>query len=162
MVALGITGHQRLADESAWPWVQRALAEQLAQAARPLVVISSLAIGADQVGARLALVMGGSVRAVLPFPDIERTFDSEGLREFLVLRSRAEVEVLDASGSDETAFLAAGRRVVDLADRMIAVWDGAPARGKGGTADIVAYARSVGVPVVQIDPVQRSVRELER
>lgn len=34
-----------------------------------------------------------------------------------------------------------------LVDRLIAVWDGRPARGYGGTADLVAYARGLGVPV---------------
>lgn len=34
-----------------------------------------------------------------------------------------------------------------LADQLIVVWDGQPARGYGGTADVVAYADRVGVPV---------------
>jgi hypothetical protein len=36
---------------------------------------------------------------------------------------------------------------VGLADRLIVVWDGQPARAYGGTADVVAYADRVGVPV---------------
>src|SRR5271165_2228772 len=38
--------------------------------------------------------------------------------------------------TDEDAYMAAGRRVVDLSDVMIAVWIAKPAKGKGGTADI--------------------------
>jgi len=38
--------------------------------------------------------------------------------------------------TDEDAYMAAGRRVVDLSDVMIAVWNAKPAKGKGGTADI--------------------------
>jgi hypothetical protein len=34
---------------------------------------------------------------------------------------------------------------------LIALWDGQPSRGKGGTAEIVAYARQRGIPVVWID-----------
>lgn len=30
---------------------------------------------------------------------------------------------------------------------LLALWDGAPARGPGGTAAIVAYARERGLPV---------------
>lgn len=37
--------------------------------------------------------------------------------------------------------------LVGLVDRLIAVWDGEAARGFGGTADVVAYAGSMGVPV---------------
>ena len=44
-------------------------------------------------------------------------------------------------------FLRAGRRVVDLSDRLFAVWDGEKARGVGGTAEIVDYARASGKPV---------------
>ncbi|GGS06128.1 MULTISPECIES: hypothetical protein [Streptomyces] len=31
--------------------------------------------------------------------------------------------------------------------RLIALWDGKPARGYGSTADVVAYAERTGVPV---------------
>jgi len=34
----------------------------------------------------------------------------------------------------------------------VAVWDGKPARGVGGTADIVSYARQKGVPVAVLWP----------
>jgi hypothetical protein len=37
--------------------------------------------------------------------------------------------------------------LVGLADQLIAVWDGQPARRYGGTADVVAYADRVGVPL---------------
>lgn len=53
--------------------------------------------------------------------------------------------------SDE-AYLAAGQEVVDLTDTLLAIWDGQPARGLGGTADVVRYARSVGKRVVVIWP----------
>ncbi|MCA1708813.1 MAG: hypothetical protein LC808_38260, partial [Actinobacteria bacterium] len=48
----------------------------------------------------------------------------------------------------EDAFFAAGRRVVDLSDVVVAVWDGMEAKGKGGTGDVVTYARDNGIPVV--------------
>ena len=35
---------------------------------------------------------------------------------------------------------------------LVAVWDGQPARGLGGTADVVAYARQRGVPMEVIWP----------
>ena len=38
------------------------------------------------------------------------------------------------------------------ADRLFAVWDGQPARGYGGTADVVAEARARGIPVTVIWP----------
>jgi hypothetical protein len=39
-----------------------------------------------------------------------------------------------------------------MARNLCAVWDGLPARGYGGTADVVAYARQHGKPVHVIWP----------
>lgn len=36
-------------------------------------------------------------------------------------------------------------------------WDGKPARGKGGTADIFLYASRKGVPLIHINPLNQSV-----
>ena len=37
-----------------------------------------------------------------------------------------------------------------VARTVATVWDGLPARGHGGTAEIVAYARTLGKPVTVI------------
>jgi hypothetical protein len=42
--------------------------------------------------------------------------------------------------------------MLDHADLLWAVWDGQPARGYGGTADVVAAARAKGLPVRVIWP----------
>ncbi len=42
--------------------------------------------------------------------------------------------------------------MLDRADELWAVWDGEPARGPGGTADVVAHARGRGVPVRVVWP----------
>jgi hypothetical protein len=62
------------------------------------------------------------------------------------------VERLPFVESTEQAHLAAGQAVVDRSERLVAVWDGKPARGIGGTADIVSYARQKGVPVIVLWP----------
>ena len=46
-------------------------------------------------------------------------------------------------------------RVVELSDIVLAVWNGKPAKGKGGTADVVAYAIRRGVPLIHIDSAWR-------
>jgi len=157
---IGVTGHQRLEDPAAWRWVEEAVIRELDAAAKPLVVVTSLAIGADQLVARLGATRGAEVHAVLPFADIERTFAAEDLPAYHQLVSLASVEILSTPGTDEDAYLAAGRRVAELSDILIAVWDAKPAKGKGGTADIVAYAIASGVPVVHVNPVDRTVTRL--
>jgi hypothetical protein len=157
---VGITGHQQLDDPKAWPWVAGVLRAELAKVAPPRVGVTSLAVGADQLLARLVLERGGTINAVLPFADIERSFSPEHVRAYRELAKQATVEVLDTPGTDEDAYLAAGQRVVDLSDIVLAVWDGRPAKGKGGTADVVAYTISRGVPLIHIDPALRTVRRL--
>lgn len=158
---VGITGHQRLEDSEAWTWVARAMRDELAKIEPPLIGVTSLAVGADQLLARLVLEAGGTIHAVLPFADIERSFSAEDLPAYRELVSQATVEVLYTQGTDEDAYLAAGHKVVGLSDIVLAVWNGKPAKGKGGTADIVAYALHRGVPLIQIDPTLHIVRNLE-
>jgi hypothetical protein len=69
--------------------------------------------------------------------------------------------VLDTHGTDEDAYLAAGQRVVELSDIVLAVWNGKPAKGKGGTADVVAYAIRRGMPLIHINPISRTVRQAD-
>jgi hypothetical protein len=42
--------------------------------------------------------------------------------------------------------------MLDRAEHLFAVWDGKPARGYGGTADVVAEARQRAIPVTVIWP----------
>lgn len=156
---IGISGHQRLDDPAAWSWVADMIAETLDHVSGPLVAVTSLAVGADQLLAQLVIARGGRVHAVLPFRDIERSFADDALAAYRQLVSHAEVEVLNQNGTDEDAYLAAGKRVADLADLLIAVWDGESAKGKGGTADIVRYAAHRNVPLVHINPVTRAVHK---
>lgn len=39
----------------------------------------------------------------------------------------------------------ASELMISMASELLAVWDGQPARGYGGTADVVAHARDRGV-----------------
>ncbi len=157
---VGVTGHQRLVDEAQWRWVEEMINLELDAAAAPLVAVTSLAVGADQLLAKCVVARGGQVHAVLPFRDIERTFAVEDLVPFRQLLASASVEVLTFEGSDEDAYLAAGKRVVALSDLMLAIWDGLPARGKGGTGDVVQWAIA-RVPTVHINPVNRTVKRYD-
>jgi hypothetical protein len=157
MTRVGITGHQRLETEEEWLWVTTAMRAQLVKAEPPVIGVTSLAIGADQLLARLVLELGGTIHAVLPFADIERSFSAADVDAYRELVQQATVEMLQVQGSDEDRYLAAGRRVVELSDLMLAVWDGRPAKGKGGTADVVAYAIRRGVRLIHINTVSRVV-----
>lgn len=151
---IGITGHQKLADPSEWERVKREIETILLRSPQPLVGISCLALGADQIFADLVLKCGGALEAIVPFDGYEATFTNtfakQEYQRFLAQSSRVETLVKEAS--DEQAFFDAGKRVVDLSDCIIAVWDGKPAAGLGGTADVVRYAQEKGKAVTQITP----------
>ena len=71
-------------------------------------------------------------------------------------------DVLDALGralSSEPSPV--GRYVLDRCDVLVAVWDGQPARGRGGTADIVAMARHCGKPMAWIRATHRELGALQ-
>jgi hypothetical protein len=155
---IGITGHQRLDGPSAWGWVKSAMTNAVDALEPPVAAVSSLAIGADQLFVSLMLRRGSEIHAIIPFSGYERTFGPQDVDAYLQLLSKAaSVEVLKTPGTDEDAYLAAGKRIVELADVMIAIWNGQPAKGKGGTADIVAYAIERGTRLIHINPVDRTI-----
>jgi hypothetical protein len=51
---------------------------------------------------------------------------------------------LPSGATREEAYERAGHEVVARCDVLIALWDGAPPRGRGGTAAIVEHARALG------------------
>jgi len=157
---VGITGHQRLDDPSTWSWVESTLNNELDALLTPVIAVSSLAIGADQLFASTVVHRGGKIHTVIPFQGYERTFVPRDLDSYRRILSKATVvEIMETEGTDEDKYLAAGKRIVELADLMIAVWDGKPAKGKGGTADVVAYAIQRGIRVIHINTMNQTVTE---
>src|SRR5688500_14540737 len=105
----GVTGHQRLEDPAGWTWAQDRILIELQRRPGPIVGVTSLAVGADQLFARLVLQVGGTIHAVLPYSNIERSFSSEDLPGYVDLVQRAaKTEILKTIGTDEDAYLAAG------------------------------------------------------
>ena len=147
---IGITGHRLLGDRKNEDAIRVKLEEVLvAHAHASDEALSSLAIGADQIFAEVALALAMRLYVVLPCARYETTFQPAELQSFdrlLALATRTTQLVFAAPS--EAAFEAAGRFIVDNCDLMIAVWDGEEARGRGGTADIVAYAQARGAPLI--------------
>ena len=114
----------------------------------------SLAEGSDQIFAEVVLDAGGTLVVVVPSQDYEQTFEDESvLANYQSLLARAaRVVMLDSPIPSQDAFWVAGRRVVDDAQRLVAVWDGKPAGGLGGTADVVRYANELGMEVDVVWP----------
>jgi len=105
------------------------------------------------VFADAVLQRGGSIEAIIPFEGYELKFDKGRARDAYrrLLDRAAKVETLRENGTEEEAYFNAGKRLVDLSDQMIAVWDGQPSAGLGGTADVVSYARDRRKPIYIIE-----------
>jgi hypothetical protein len=152
MTRVGITGHRDLSEPTCG-LVAAAIAIQL-ERFPAIDGVSSLAEGADQIFAEQVLKAGGALTAVVPSAHYGRSFASTaGSAAYRRLRALArEVIELPFSAPSEEAYLAAGQRVIGLAEVLLAVWDGTPSQGVGGTADVVALAGERGLPTTVVWP----------
>jgi hypothetical protein len=159
-ITLGVTGHRSLRpdehDDIAASF--RLLLARLKREApdSPIVLLTSLAEGADRLVSRIALGEGVRLIAVLPLAQdsYERDFADRGSRDelrALLADPRMEQCIVtpmlsshaDAPGAArDLQYLLAGSYVARNSDVLIALWDGAPSRGTGGSAQIVSFRRS--------------------
>lgn len=126
-------------------------------ASAEFVVISSLAEGADRLVAEAGIAAGFTLEAVLPFhrEDYARDFKTEGSQaayESLMQRAAAVFELDGDSADRSRAYETAGLTMLANVDVLVTIWDGNPAAGVGGTAQIISRAVSGGIPIIWIDP----------
>ncbi len=123
-----------------------------------LRMISAVADGADTIVAQAALAAGWRVDACLPFAREVYANDFEASRthnEFVALLGRMTA-VFELNGEHveptkrDGAYEAVGRLLLEQCDVLLAVWDGDPGRGRGGTARVVAEAVARHIPVIHI------------
>lgn len=149
---IGFTGHQRLTAST--EILVRGAIDAYLNDLGAVRGICSLAEGSDQIFGSAVAQAGGDLVLVVPCDNYESTFaSSHSLAEYQRLRGLADsvIELAHAEPSEE-AYWDAGKRTVDEADCVLAVWDGKPAVGLGGTADVVAYARECGKGIKVIWP----------
>lgn len=150
---IGITGHQDIPN-GALPFVKDGIERTLSRFRSDLTGLSCLAAGADQLFAESILSIGGQLHAIIPCDGYETTFkEKKSLARFRHLLAKAKiVEQLEYRHPSEDAFFDAGRRIVEQSQILVAIWDGQSVKGKGGTADIVSYAREKKIEVVIVWP----------
>lgn len=144
-------------------WVLAALRKGAGGQGR--VAVSALAEGADRIFAEAALASGFRLEVLLPFKsaDYEKTFSDAGATadyRALLGRAHAVTEMPGTLADTKAAYEAAGHAAVAGAGIVVAVWDGQPAAGRGGTPEIVEHAVKRGVPVVWIDAARIRVPRL--
>ncbi|CAM5441737.1 MULTISPECIES: hypothetical protein [Streptomyces] len=151
---VGITGHRGLSPELSHK-VRTLLAVELTSygPADLLTAVSCLADGPDTWWAHLVLEAGGRLEAVVPAEEYQAGLPAEHQQTYAaLLRQAARIHRTGLAESTSEAHQAGSRLMIDHCDRLVAVWDGLPARGYGGTADAVACAREREVQVRVVWP----------
>ena len=123
----------------------------------PLYAVSALAEGADRIFAHIAIEMGWELHVVLPMrPELYRAdFTSEGSEDEFDVLCRASktcmVMPIVVPGTEgrivkpglyrNLQYASAGIYLARRSHILFALWDGKPAVGLGGTAQIVSFRR---------------------
>lgn len=149
---LACSGHRGLPPHTE-RLVNEVLHTELVRRTDELVGMSCLADGADTLFARALLDAGGTLVVVVPAARYRDGLPASQHASYDALLARAaDVIRLDYTESESQAHMAASKRMLAEADELIAIWDGKPARGYGGTADVVAEAHERDLPVTVIWP----------
>ena len=174
VLAVGITGHRAdVLPDGSIPVLQsriRDVLERIEQSGRALLdmeqdcfgptppvmrFVSPIADGADQIAAEVALDLGWELQAIVPFERAayRDTLANHGARKgYDDLLARATC-VLELPGDPEAgvdAYVMTGRATVAHCDVLIAVWDGLPPRGRGGTGEVVQLALTRGTAIIHV------------
>jgi hypothetical protein len=153
MTRIAVSGHRGLTPKIE-EFVAHTIREELSQfVAGDLVGLSCLADGADQIFARAVIDLGGTLEVFIPAARYLDSLPEPAHPEYDDLLSRAiAVHRLDHQESTSESHMDASVQMLRGADLLFAIWDGLPARSFGGTADVVAHARDIDVPVTVIWP----------
>ena len=152
MRRIAVSGHRGLRGPTS-VLVEKAIRAALEAAGPDVTGISCLADGADQIFARAVTDLGGRLEAIIPAGQYRDGLPADAHPEYDRLLAMAENACcMMFTEPTPESFMTASEVMVDNADMLYAVWDGLPARGYGGTADVVAYALARGKPVTIIWP----------
>ena len=162
---IGVTGHRDPRDEDRGALGAR-VREVLAGLrercpSTPLVLLSPLAEGADRLAAHVALAVGARLVVALPMRRelYEADFETAASRaEFAALVERAEhcfalpllagvseADVVREPEARARQYAAVGAYIARHCHLLVALWDGDPEGGVGGTAQVVRFELE-GVP----------------
>lgn len=160
---VGFAGHRAVPDrQGAKSAISRELEILRDTVSGELVGISSAAAGADLLFLEACREAGLKTVILLPFSENRFAEDFDDPHEW----ERARQAIADAwwhevapGGEDApAAYHVVARQCLEIADRMLFLWDGKPARGLGGTAESVDEAARMGMPARIIDAADFSAR----
>ncbi|MCD6577286.1 MAG: hypothetical protein J7K66_04645 [Anaerolineaceae bacterium] len=156
IVHLGVSGHRFLDDLPALiNSIQKVLDNfNIRHKNSEFQIISPLAVGADQLVTECVLEHpAASLTVLLPMPlkdYLEEFSESEKTMFMRFYNKREKLIQLPYYEKKDEAYLKMGKFLLNSIDYLIVLWNGKPARGNGGTAQIVKLARQRHLPMAWI------------
>lgn len=153
---VGFAGHRKVPDRAALKAVlRREMDDFVAGFNGEVIGVSSAAAGADLLFMEVCAEAGIKSVVILPFDRkrFQEDFDDpeEWRRACELMDAALWCEIAEGNEEPPAAYHVVARQVLEVSDRMLFVWDGAPARGLGGTAETVLEAAEWKVPSRIID-----------
>ena len=163
MWLVGFAGHRAVDDAArAKATIRRELDDMASMLNGELVGVCSAAAGADLLFLEACAEAGYKTIVLLSFPRERFAKDFEDAAEW-----QRACELMDAAhwcevspGNEEApaAYHVVSREMLEIADRMIFLWDGLPPSGLGGTGETVIETKERGIPSRIIDALSFEVR----
>jgi hypothetical protein len=172
---VGFTGHRSNFDaglvRSALKQVLGDVMARTAAQGGRAELCASVAEGTDTICVEVARELGMPVHLLLPLEEAEfaKDFSSPEVwqraqAQFAIARQRSgcdSVHLIPGETTRPECYCNQSAYLLEVADLLVAVWDGKPARGPGGTAEIIGQAEIMGLPVVKIDAASGAVSGTE-
>lgn len=178
---IGFSGHRHLGEHAnAAANAVREAIDKLASRWQRIAGVCSAACGGDTLFAEEMLRRNAPLSIVLPFPceRFKKDFETEPpdawSRSEEIIRRAVELDVVHQLDTDVVmvvesglqaeqqhglgmkrdvkAYWEATLRTVDRSDVLLAIWNGEPGKGAGGTADAVKYAKQIRLPLIIFNP----------
>jgi hypothetical protein len=156
-VKIAVCGHRNLSNPrqlqagilTAAERIQRVLPDQQYH------IWSCLAEGADRLITRILVkTLAAELTIVLPLPEPQYLKDfqtNESIQEFNDLKQLAgKIIEPDHELLRPHAYQAANLTLIKNCALLVAIWDGKPAKGPGGTGEMVEMSRQAGIPLLWI------------
>ena len=162
-LAIGFTGHRKLPDEAKCrEAIRKVLLEWIEKVPGVVYGVTSAAAGGDLLFAETCIELNLPIRVFLPLPkeQFREDFDEPAwARAECVFEKALSVEVTGAGEKLTERYYECGIETVQQSQLLIALWDGEPSQGLGGTADMVHFAKEQGRPVIWIHSATGAVQQ---
>ncbi len=147
-LAIGFTGHRKLPDDAkSRGAIRKVLLEWIDKVPGVVYGVTSAAAGGDLLFAETCIELNLPIRVFLPLPKERFREDLDAAdwnRAECVFKNALSVEVTGAGEKLSERYYECGIETVQQSRLLIALWDGEPSQGLGGTAGYGSLRQGAG------------------